>query len=115
MIIVIIIIFDSSKAGILEKNRFNAASPLCNCGTANEDNKHFLLQCPLFDNFCVNLHGELSECLNLDVPNLDGNLFCSLLLYGSAEFPLIINRMILEATIKYIKSSKPFDHVNYEN
>ena len=96
------------------RHRFNAASPLCNCGTANEDNKHFLLHCPLFSNFRVNLHGELSEFLDLDLPNLDDNFFCSLLLYGSAEFPYIINRMILEATIKYIKSSKRFDRVDYE-
>ena len=63
----------------------------------------------------MNLHGELSEFLNLDISNLDDDFFCSLLLYGSAEFPYIINRMILEATIKYIKSSKRFDLVNYEN
>ena len=31
------------------RHRFNAPSPLCNCGTANEDNKHFLLHCPLFN------------------------------------------------------------------
>ena len=96
------------------RHRFNATSLLCNCGTANEDNKHFLLHCPLFSNFRVNLHGELSEFLDLDLPNLDDNFFCSLLLYGSAEFPYIINRMILEATIKYIKSSKRFDRVDYE-
>ena len=97
------------------RHRFNAASPLCNCGTANEDNKHFLLHCPLFNNFRVSLHGELSEFLNLDIHNLDDNFFCSLLLYGSAEFPFIINRMILEATIKDIKSSKRFSRVDYEN
>ena len=52
--------------------------------------------------------------LVVDIPNLDDNSFCSLLLYGSAEFSYIINRMILEATIKYIKSSKRFDRVDYE-
>ena len=97
------------------RHRFNVASPLCNCGTANEDNQHFLLYCPFFDNFRVNLHGELSELLNPDIPNLVDNVFCSLLLYGSAEFPFIINRMILEATIKYIKSSKRFGRVDYKN
>ena len=80
----------------------------------SEDNKHFLLHCPLFSNYRVNLHGELSEFLHLDLPNLDDNFFCSLLSYGSAEFPYIIYRMILEATIKYIKSSKRFDRVDYE-
>ena len=64
--------------------------------------------------FRVNLHGYRSEFLNPDIPNLADNFFYSLLLYGSAEFPYIINRMILEATVKYIKLSNRFDHVDYE-
>ena len=88
------------------RHRFNAVSPLYDCGTAIEDSKHFLLHCPSFDNLRVNLLGELSEFLNLDTYNLDDDFFCSLLLYSFAEFPYIINRMILEATIKYIKSPK---------
>ena len=96
------------------RHRFYATSPLCSCGTANEDNKHFLLHCPLFNNLRVNLHSELSEFLNLDIPNLDDNFFCSLLLYGSTEFSYIVNRMILEAAIKYIKLSRRLDRVDYE-
>ena len=71
------------------RHRLNAITPLCNCRTANEDNKHFLRHCPLFDNFRVHLHGELSEFLNLDIPNLDDNFFCLLLLHGSAEFRIL--------------------------
>ncbi len=61
-----------------------------NCGTANEDNRHFLLHSGIY------LHGKLSEFLYLDFHNLDDDLFCSVLLYGSAEFPHIISRMNLE-------------------
>ncbi len=60
------------------------------------------------------LHGQLSEFIYLDVPNLDDDIFFSVLLYGSAKFPYIINRMILEATIKCIKSSKRFDRADYK-
>ena len=53
----------------------------------------------------MNPHGELLEFMNLDIPKIADNGFCSLLLYGSAEFPCIINYMILESTIKYIKTA----------
>ena len=97
------------------RHRFNAISPICNCGTGKEDNIHSLLHCPLYNDIRLNLHDEISEVLGLDIRNLDADFFCSLLLYGSDDFPSIINKMILEATIKYIKSSKRFKSANDGN
>ena len=104
-------IYDMERIKILKKSCFqssalnehrlrhelNDANSLCNCGRANKDNKNFFLHCPLFYNFRVNLHGELSEFLSLKIPKVDDNFFCSLLRYGSAKFPYIKKRMILEA------------------
>ena len=54
----------------------------------------------------------VSEVLGLDIRKLDEEVFCSLLLYGSDDFPSIINKRILEASIKHIKSSKRFKSAN---
>ena len=81
----------------------NATSPICKCGIANEDNQHFLLHCPLYNDIRHNLHDEISEILDLNTFNFDDDFLCSLLLYGDEKFPFIINKTILEATIKYIK------------
>ena len=97
------------------RHRFNATSPICKCGIANEDNQHFLLHCPLYNDIHHNLHDEISEILDLNTFNFDDDFLCSLLLYGDEKFPFIINKTILEATIKYIKLTKRFKSVHEEN
>ena len=90
------------------RHRFNIISPLCNCGTANEGSKHFLLHCPMFYHLCRNLLGQLSESLSIDISNFDDDVVCSLTLYGNSELPYIVNQIIIEATLEYIKSSRHF-------
>jgi len=85
------------------------------CGTANKDNKHFLLHCPLYNDIHLNVHDEIPEILDLDTLNLYDDFLCLLLLYGDDEFSFIMNKTILEATIKYIKSLKRFKSVNQGN
>ena len=97
------------------RHRFNATGPCCKCGTTNENNKHFLLHCPLYNDIRLNLHDEISEILDLDTVNLGDDFLRLLLLCGDDEVPLIMNKTILEATIKYIKSSKRFKSVNQGN
>ena len=97
------------------RHRFNIVSPLCNCGTANEDSKHFFLHCPMYYHLRRNLLGQLSEILNMDTVNFDDDVVSSLILYGNSELPYIVNRMILEATLEYIKSSRRFASLDYEN
>ena len=41
------------------RHNFDCLSPLCVCGIGNEDNEHFLLHCPLFDNARRDLFGQL--------------------------------------------------------
>ena len=97
------------------RNRFNIVSLLCNCGTTNEDSKHFLLHCPMFYHLRRNLLGQLSEVLSMAISNFDSDVVCSLMLYGNSELPYIVNRMILEATLEYIKSCRRFASLDYEN
>lgn len=41
------------------------------CGTSNEDDKHFLLHCPLFNTTRATLLGEISEVLNMNISVVD--------------------------------------------
>ena len=86
------------------RQRFKIVSPLCNCGTAYEDNKHFLLHRPLFHYIRRNLLGHLSEILKKAVSNFNDEFVCLLMLYGSSELLHIVHKQILEATLEYIKS-----------
>ena len=76
---------------------------------------HFLMHCPMLYHLRRNLVRQLSEILSMDVSNFDDDFICSLMLYGNSELPYIVNRMILEATLEYIKSSRRFVSLDYEN
>ena len=88
---------------------FDCLSPVCICGTAREDNEHFLLHCPLYDIMRCDLLGQLSEIPGLDISQHDSKSLCTLLLYGSPSLNIIANRIIMEATISFIKETKRLD------
>ena len=90
------------------RHNFDCLNPFCNCGMAKEDNEHFFLHCPHFNELRQNLLGQLSRVLNKDALNLDPKELCHLMLYGSPSLSVIDNRMVLEATIQYIENSERF-------
>ena len=55
------------------------------------------------------LLGQLSEIPGLDISQHDSKSLCTLLLYGSPSLNIIANRMIMEATISFIKETKRLD------
>ena len=55
------------------------------------------------------LFDQLSEILGLNV-DLDDKALCDSLLFGESMNSVIINRIILEATISFIKTRKRFSH-----
>ena len=91
------------------RHNFDCLSPVCICGTAKEDNEHFLLHCPLYDIMRCDLLGQLSEIPGLDISHHDSKSLCTLLLYGSPSLNVIANRIIMEATISFIKETKRLD------
>ena len=94
------------------KHAFDCLSPLCFCGKDNENNKHFLLHCPLYDVLRRDLFDQLSDVPGLDIAsisNMDDDTLCHRLLLGDPSLGTIENRIILEATISFIKSSGRFD------
>ena len=91
------------------RHNFDCLSPVCICGIENEDNEHFLLHCPLYDIMRCDLLGQLSEIPGLEISHYDSKSLCALLLYGSPLLNIIANRIIMEATISFIKETKRFD------
>ena len=94
------------------KHAFDCLSPVCFCGKDNENNEHFLLHCPLYDVLRRDLFDQLSDVPGLDVTsinNMDDDALCHRLLFGDPSLGTIENRVILEATILFIKNSGRFD------
>ena len=90
------------------RHNFDCLSPFCICGIAKDD-EHFLLHCPLYDEMRSDLLGQISEIPGLDISQYNLKSFCTLLLYGSPLLNVIANRMIMEATISFIKETKRFE------
>ncbi len=82
---------------------------MCACNTGIEDNAHFFLHCHLFVYMRNDLLGELSCFPDLNLNNMDSNDLLEVLLYGNSNFNEMQNRMILEASIKYINATKRFN------
>ena len=51
-------------------HNFESISPICTCNTGIEDNEHFLLHCPIYDQMRNDLLGHLSEISGLELRNL---------------------------------------------
>ena len=90
------------------RHNFDCLSPLCVCGTRNEDSEHFLLHCPQFDLMRTDLFSQLADVPGLDITSMDSKNLCELLLYGTSDLNVVENRIIIEATISFIERSKRF-------
>ena len=87
------------------RHNFECIRPLCNCGMAIEDIAHYLLHCPRFNQLRRDLFDTVTEVLGFDIVNLNSGTLCNLLLYGSSNLTLVDRRIIIEATINYIKKT----------
>lgn len=90
------------------RHRFDCINPCCACGEAVEDNEHFLLHCPRFDTMRRDLLGQLSDIPGIDITSMDSKSLCQLLLFGSNNLTVVANRIILEASMAYLKATKRF-------
>ena len=52
------------------------------------------------------LLGQRGDLPGIDIVSLDSETICELLLFGSRNLNVIMNRIILEATISFIKSTQ---------
>ena len=87
---------------------FDCLSPIGICSTGKEDNEHYLLHCPHFTTQCQDLLGQVSD-VGYIVASMNSKDLCHLLLYENPNESTFANRIILEATISFIKTSGRFN------
>ena len=85
------------------RHNFDCLSPIGFFGTGKEDNEHYLLHCPQFT-----AQRQVSD-VGYDVASMNSKDLCHLLLYGNPNESTFANRIILEATISFIKTSGRFN------
>ena len=88
------------------RHNFESLSPICACNSGIEDNEHFLLHCPIYDQIRNDLLDQLSRIPGLELGNLSSGALCELLLFGNPRFNDIANKLILEETISFILSTR---------
>ena len=78
-----------------------------------EDTLHHLLHCHYFSHHCVDLMNSVkSVCDNFE--SIPENVKKDLLLFGDSRFDGNKNKVILEATIIYIKTARRFSGSLFE-
>ena len=90
------------------RHNFHCPNPTCLCQTGIENNEHFLLHCPRFSSQRRVLLDLVSKSVNFDILRLSSKEPCNLLLYGHSKCTIITNRVIIESTLEYIKSTGRF-------
>ena len=88
------------------RHNFDCISPICGCGKANEDNEHFLLHCQRYDILRQDLFGHLENITDFIVSDMDSKSLCNLLLFGTCDVNVNVNKMIIEETISFIDKTK---------
>ena len=83
-------------------HNFHCTTPTCLCQTGIEDNEHFLLHCPRFSLQRRTLLQLISNSADVDIMRLLFNELTKVFLYGHPEFTVLMNRTIIEATLKFI-------------
>ena len=90
----------------LRHNFQDCLNPLCSCSLEIEDTSHYFLHCHHFSHHRVVLMNIVkSICNNFD--SMPDNIK-DLLLYRDSRFDENKNRVILKATINYIKNTERF-------
>ena len=81
------------------RHNFDCLGPICGSGKANEDNEHFLLNCPLYGIKRQDLFGHLENILEFNVSDIDSKSLCNLLLFAKPDLDMSVNKMIIEETM----------------
>ena len=82
-------------------------NPLCSCSLDIENTSHYLLHCHHFSQHRIDLMNSVNSIYrNFD--SLPDNNKRNVLLFGDASSNETTNKMILEATIIYIKRTERF-------
>ena len=98
----------------LHPHKFNhnfrdTVDQMCLIKDGIEDTEHFLLQCHAYSEERRDLLGAINEVLLLhNISNLPNQAILRTMLYGDKRFTYNQNRQILEATVRFIRTSERF-------
>ena len=88
----------------------DTTNPMCPTNDGIEDTEHFLLLCPCFDVQRRDLLAGIYALIRpLGYVNLANEALLQLLLYGNKDFPISLNRQILELTLHFIHETGRFE------
>ena len=101
----------------LNEHRFrhnfeNCVNPLCSCSLNTENTEYYLLHCHRFTHHRINLMNSVNSVLDDFVSDIDKK---DILLYGDPWLDNNKNKIILEATLNYIKVSERFSGSLFED
>ena len=115
-----LVILTQLRVGLskLKSHKFNhnfrdTVDPMCLKNDGTEDTEHFLLQCHAYSEQSLDIIGAINEVLQLhNVSNLSNQALVRTILYGDERFTYNQGRQILEATVRFIRTSERFswDH-----
>ena len=89
-------------------HNFNCLNPVCSCGTDDETSLHYFLRCPRYQTQRTFLLSKVSNIIGSDISVLPNDHLIHILIYGSNVYNKICNKLILEQSILYIKTSGRF-------
>ena len=86
----------------------DAIDPLCSCSTGIENTVHYFLHCP---NFSTARNTFLNEIAIVDRSIIDQDeiKIIQTFLYGNSTYSINDNKLILDASMKYILKTKRFE------
>ena len=102
----------------LNEHRFrhnfkNCMNPLCPCSLEIEDTLHYLLHCHHFSVYRRDLMNSVKS-VNNNFESLPDNAKKDVLLYGDPLLDHNQNKIIIQATINYMKVSERFSESLFE-
>ena len=90
----------------LKHGFLDAIHPLCSCSTRIENTIHYFLHCP---NFSTERNTFFNEIAIVDRSIIDQDEMKITFLYGNPTYSVNDNKLILDASIKYILETKRFE------
>ena len=86
----------------------DAIDPLCSCSTGIENTVHYFLHCPNFS-FARNTFLNEIAIVDRSIIDQDDIKIIQTFLYGNPSYSVNDNKLILDASIKYILETKRFE------
>ena len=82
---------------------------MCPANDGVEDTEHYLLLCQSYEEPRRELLNGLNAILPpCNISNLSNELLIELILYGNERLPFDVNKRLIEATLKFIHTTKRF-------